>query len=280
MRFRIMASRHSAFYTPLLGCIALLREAGHETTYGVLAPKQRTYALLRDGEVDLMQSSVSSNWPLREQGIEPLPVHFAQINRRDGFFLAGRVAEAAFDWKRLEGKTLLADHGFQPLAMLKYAVKLNGADWKKIQVVDAAAPEKMAAAFLGGRGDYVHLQGPVRAGEIVTSVGASMPEVAFSSLCCARSYQKTEAYATFLKIYERARAWVRTAPAEEVAAKVSSFFEGISLDELAAAVRRYQEIGCWEGGIGIERALYEKTLDVFQAAGAIAWRHSYDEVVG
>jgi hypothetical protein len=36
-----------------------------------------------------MQSAVSSNWKPREQGIEPLPVHFAPINQRDGFFIAG-----------------------------------------------------------------------------------------------------------------------------------------------------------------------------------------------
>ena len=92
MHFRIMASRHSAFYTPLLTCIAFLREDGHEVSYSVLGRGQRGYALLRDGEVDVMQSAVSSNWPLREQGIEPLPVHFAQINQRDGFFIVGRLS--------------------------------------------------------------------------------------------------------------------------------------------------------------------------------------------
>jgi len=152
-----------------------------------------------------MQSAVSSNWRLREQGIEPLPVHFAQINQRDGFFIVGRRPEPEFHWKNLEGKTLLADHGLQPLVMLKYAVKQNGADWTQIKVTDAGTPDKMEDAFRTGASDYVHLQGPVLAGEIGASVGASMPPVAFSSLCCTRAYQKTEGYRTFLKTYERAR---------------------------------------------------------------------------
>ena len=280
MRFRLMASRHSAFYTPFLSCIGFLRDEGHEVAYNVLAPKQRTYALLRDGEVDIVQSAVSSNWPLREQGMEPLPVHFAQINQRDGFFLAGRQAEPEFQWKNLEGKMLLADHGRQPLVMLKYAAKLNGADWTRIKAVDAGAPDKMAAAFRGGRGDYVHLQGPVGAGEILVSVGASMPAVAFSSLCCARPYQKTEAYRLFLETYGRAREWTRTAPAGEIAAKVASFFPDVAGEALAETIGRYQGIGCWEGGIEITRDLYEQALNVFQSAGAIAWRHRYEEVVG
>jgi hypothetical protein len=83
--------------------------------------------------------------------------------------------------------------------MLKYAVKHNGADWNQIKVTDAGTPDKMEAAFLAGAADYVHLQGPVVAGEILASVGASMPPVAFSSLCCTRAYQKTEGYSTFLR---------------------------------------------------------------------------------
>jgi NitT/TauT family transport system substrate-binding protein len=227
-----------------------------------------------------MQSAVSSNWKPREQGIEPLPVHFAQINRRDGFYIVGRQADPEFRWRTLEGKSLLADHGLQPLVMLKYAVKHNGADWKRIEVINAGAPDKMEAAFSAGAADYIHLQCPVLSGEVVASVGASTPPVAFSSLCCARAYQNSEGYRTFLKTYERAKEWVQTATAEEIAATAAPFFPGLASEILAAAVRRYQGLGCWQGGIEIPQDLYEQALNVFQSVGAIAWRHRYEEVVG
>ena len=83
MTIRIMASRHSAFYSPLLCSIQLLRDDGHEVPYRCSAAGQRSYALLRDGQADIMQSAVSSNWNAMERGGEPLPVHFAQINQRD-----------------------------------------------------------------------------------------------------------------------------------------------------------------------------------------------------
>ena len=275
-----MASRHSAFYSPLLCCIHVLRREGHEAIYSVLQPGQRSYALLRDGEVDVMQSAVSSNWNALERGVEPLPVHFAQINQRDGFFLVGRSADPAFEWKKLEGRTLLADHGLQPLAMLRYAVRHNGVEWTKIKIIDAGPPEAMAAAFQAGTGDYLHQQAPLVAGQVVASVGASMPAVAFSSLCCARQFQKTEAYGLFWNAYARAREWARTAPAAEVAAAEADFFPQVAPESLAAAVSLYQTLGCWEGGIEIPRDLYEQALNVFQSTGAIAWRHRYDEVVG
>jgi NitT/TauT family transport system substrate-binding protein len=280
MRFRIMASRHSAFYSPLLSAIRFLREEGHEAAYSVLKPGQRSYALLRDGEVDIIQSAVSSNWQARERGVEPLPVHFAQINQRDGFFLVGRAPQSAFDWRELEGRTLLADHGGQPLAMLKYAVRYNGADWSKIRVKDAGSPEKMEAAFAAGTGDFVHLQAPIQSGEIVASVGAAMPPVAFSSLCCAREFQKTPEYRAFLNDYTRAKEWVRASPPEEVAAAESEFFPNAGQGRLIEAIQRYQALGCWDGGIEIPQDQYDQALNVFQSANAITWRHKYEEVVG
>jgi NitT/TauT family transport system substrate-binding protein len=159
---RIMVSRHSAFYSPLLSTIAagFLREEGFESTYEVLAPGSDVQELIRNGEIDIVQSAVYSSWARMEKNEGALAAHFAQINQRDGFFLTGRSPDQAFNWKKLEGASLLADHGAQPLAMLKYAVHLNGADWSKIKVIDSGGVEEIDAAFRSGLGDYVHQQGP------------------------------------------------------------------------------------------------------------------------
>jgi NitT/TauT family transport system substrate-binding protein len=267
MTVRIMASRHSAFYSPLLSAVRLLRDEGHEVPYAPLAPGQKTYELLRDGAADVVQSAVSSNWRLLERGIQPLPVHFAQINCRDGFFLVAREPDPHFTWSKLEGRSLSADHGEQPLAMLKYALQHNGVDWNRIDTSPAADP------------DYTHQQGPVAGGHIVASVGAALPPVAFSSVCCSRDWIGTPEYAAFLDAFRRAREWVRTAPPAEVAGAEVGFFPRIPRDELADTVRRYQELGCWSGEIAIPRDLYEQALEVFAAAGGITARYPYDSVV-
>lgn len=282
-----MVSRHSAFYSPLISTLAagFLKEQGLDAGYSVLGKSQRSYALIRDGAVDIMQSAVSSNWKPAEAGESSLPVHFAQINRRDGFFLAARQPDAEFSWKKLEGKTLLADHGLQPLVMLKYAVHHNGADWSRIRVVDAGAPEEMEAALRAGGGDYVQLQAPAPdqlesdgAGWTVVSVGQSMPPVAFSSLCASREFVETPACRAFVRAYAKAREWVRQAPPEEVAAAEASYFPGVAAEALASAIRRYQALGCWEGGLDIPRDLYEQSLNVFEFSGEIRERHPYDTV--
>ena len=109
-----------------------------------------------------------------------------------------READANFEWEKLVDAEVLADHGGQPFTMLKYAARSNGVAWPRVKAIDAGTPEEMAQAFRNGRGAYVHLQSPDAhqlecdgVGHVVASVGASMPPVAFSSLCCSRKFAGT-----------------------------------------------------------------------------------------
>jgi NitT/TauT family transport system substrate-binding protein len=287
MPLRIMVSRHSVFYSPLIATVAggFLERRGVPAEYSILQKGQRSSLLIREGAVDIMQSAVSSNWRPMDQGESPLPVHFAQINQRDGFFLVARNPDPAFQWSKLAAQPVLADHAAQPLVMLKYAARANGVEWARVDAIDAGTPEEMVRAFRQGRGAYVHLQSPAAhqlecdgVGHVVVSVGASMAPVAFSSLCCSRDFVGTEGFRSFVEAYREAREWVRTAPAEQVARAEAGFFEGYSIDALAAGIRRYQEIGSWAGDVLIPRDLYEQALNVFQSDGGFTRRHPYDEV--
>ncbi len=287
MKLRIMVSRHSAFYSPLIATIAggFLERRGLGAEYAILETGQRSSELIDAGAVDVMQSAVSSNWGPLERGESPLPVHFAQINRRDGFFLVAREPDAAFEWGKLAGSEVLADHGLQPLVMLKYAARSNGLDWARVQAIDAGAPAEMARAFREGRGRYVHLQSPDAhqlqcdgAGHIVASVGASMAPVAFSSLCCSREFSRRERFGLFLEAYREARDWARTAPSGEVARAEASFFPDHSVAAIEAAIDAYRTVGCWEGGVDIPRDLYDQSWNVFHTEGAAGKRHPYGDV--
>ena len=285
---RIMVSRHSAFYSPLLSTIAagFLREEGFESTYEVLTPGSDAQELIRNGKIDIVQSAVSSSWARMEKSEGALAAHFAQINQRDGFFLTGRSHDQSFDWKKLEGASLLADHGAQPLAVLKYAAHLNGADWSKIKVIDAGGVEEIDAAFRNGLGDYVHQQGPAAqqleresVGHVVASVGEAMPPVAFSSLMASREFLKTADAKAFIRAYARARRWVNQAPAEEVADREAEFFPQADHDALTRTIARYQSLGCWDGDLEITHERYEQALNVFLHSGKISRRYPYEDVV-
>jgi NitT/TauT family transport system substrate-binding protein len=288
MRIRILVSRHSSFYSPVIAAVTagFLVEEGLEAAYSVL-PKDRTARdLIRKQEADVVQAAVSSNWGPMEKGERDLPVHFAQINQRDGFFLAGRQPDPAFHWKKLEGKSLLADHGGQPLVMLKHAVHCQSVDWNRIDVIDAGSIDEIDAAFRTGRGDYVHQQGPSpqqlereRIGFMVAAVGEAMPAVAFSSLMASRDFLQSKMARAFTRAYRRARSWVTGAPPEEIADREAALFPTIDREALSKSIARYQKLGCWEGDLEITRELYEQALDVFLHSEAISARHPYDDVV-
>jgi len=288
MKIRILVSRHSSFYSPLIAAVTagFLTEEGLEPEYCVLPRNRTARDLIRKREVDVVQAAVSSNWGPLENGERDLPAHFAQINQRDGFFLAGRQPDPAFQWKKLQGQTLLADHGGQPLVMLKYAVQCQGVDWNSINVIDAGSVEEIDAAFRSGRGDYVHQQGPAPQqlereglGYTVAAVGEAMPPVAFSSLMASREFRQSEMAKAFTRAYRKARLWVTEAPAKEVASREAVLFPNIDLEALADSIARYQKLGCWEGELEISRALYEQALEVFTHGGAISTPHPYEDVV-
>lgn len=134
-QIHIMALRHSAFYSPLLMTMAggFLKDEGLVHTYAVATPARSVPASLKDGSCHVAQSAVATSFAELEKGVRPDIVHFAQINERDGFFLAGRFPEPDFQWSRLVGRTVLVDHFFQPMAMFKYALHRQGVDFARIK---------------------------------------------------------------------------------------------------------------------------------------------------
>jgi NitT/TauT family transport system substrate-binding protein len=287
-RLRIMVYRHSVFYSPLISTVAagFLKEEGLEAEYFQKPPQRSVYEMFRNGEVQIMQAAVSTSWDPLSKGVRAIPMHFAQINERDGFFITGRPSDATFAWKHLEGARLLADHAQQPFAMLKYALHRTGVDANRIDMIDAGGPDAMERAFRDGVGDFVHLQGPAPqqleidgVGRVVAALGDVIPPVAFSSLMATRDFLATERAAAFMRAYMRALRYVIQSPAVEIAEAESSFFPNYSREAIAAAVSRYQQLGTWRSDPRITREQYEQAMDIFIFANVFKQRYVYEDVV-
>ncbi len=289
-QINIMALRHSAFYSPLLLSMAggYLRAEGLQPAYAVATASRSVAGSLNDGSCHVAQSAVATSFADLERGAALPIVHFAQINVRDGFFIAGRTAEPHFNWQRLAGKNVLADHFFQPLAMLKYALHRHGVDFASVNMIDAGDTHAIERAFRDGQGDYVHLQGPAAqqlehdgAGHVVAAVGDAIGPVAFSSLCATREWLHTDMARAFIRAYQRARRFAHSAPAEEIAAleDAAGFFPGVPCSVLAHTIAAYQKLGCWSGDVAISPQSYENLLEVFLSSGLITQRHPYNSSV-
>lgn len=283
---KVTGARPTIFYAPLIACVTrgFLEKQGVAANFHWLGAATLLEGL-RGGTVDVVQSAVSNYWTLADRGERDIPVHIAEINRRDGFFLVRRGTGPAFDWKQLEGKTIVAELGGQPAHMLRYALDHNRVDSSRVRLVDGGTGSALRAAFKSGAGDFAHFQGAVAQqveqdgeGSIAASVGAAMPEVAFSSVCCLPGFVRSPAYRPFLAAFTQAKAWAHSAPANEVAANVAPQFPGDSLTAMTKAVEAYQRLGCWSGELGISKAHYDQAWKVFQKAGVVKGNYAFERV--
>jgi NitT/TauT family transport system substrate-binding protein len=287
MPLRLMPTRHSPFYSPFLAMhsAGFLQQEGIDSTLRLPADGESTAAVLRRGEVDVIQSAVSAAWTAIEKGATDFPVHIAQINQCDGFVIVGREPEPNFTWLKLADTTLIADHGHQPLALLRWAARHNGSDLSRANLLNLGSAPAMEAAFRAGQGDYVHLQGGMPqqmelegAGHIVAYVGQGITPLAFSSVAAPRAFTESDQFQPFLRAFAKAKAWARETPAPEVASVLASLFPALRMDALTAAIAACQKLGCWNGDAAIPRADYHEAERAFLWAGGIQRTHAYEEV--
>ena len=284
---KIMVSRHSAFYSPLIATISgnFLDQYGISASYHI-ADKGNTIEEVGSGNMDIGQAAVSGSWSYLENIQKPPVTHFAQINSYDGFFILGRKELDFFSWNEITKGKFLFVHGGQPEAMLRYALSKKGIDLDRVDKIFSNGGEEMMKQWDDGIADFFHEQGAYpqqleyeNKGKILGSVGQVIGPVAFSSLICSWDWVRTDIYYKFIEAYAKAREWVNTAEPFEVAEIEKDYFPNISIESISKAIEFYQKLGTWDKDIKIEPELYEKALDVFEFSNLIKSRYDYDDVV-
>ncbi|MBN4080224.1 ABC transporter substrate-binding protein [Beggiatoa alba] len=297
---QLISLRHSAFYTPYLITFAggFLKQQGLEAVYRCVSSVDELESALIKGDAHVAQSAVgvsmrqfaantdSGRNNLQENEI----IHFAQINQRDGFFIATSAqyhsAMQSFDWHVLEGQRIIVDHLFQPIATLKYVLHHQGVDLNQVEFIDAGNAQQSQQAFLAGEADFIHLQGPypqqlVTQGKakIVASVGAALGEMAYSSLCAHKNWLDSAMAALFIKAYKAALRYVQHASAEQLAEQISEQFDDIQHETLVSTIEAYQALGSWSTQACISEQAYQCANRIFLFSGDITSFVDYKDIV-
>ncbi|SRR6056297_3408336 len=286
-KLHIQFTLFSAFYSPLISTMSggFLKEEGFDASYSVAPPGVSAIKALEAGEAQVIQSAPSQAFTSLAKGETPTAVHFAQINEMDGFFITGREADAAFDWKKLEGADVVMFGGGQPKAMFVYACHKAGIDFDKINAITPGGAADIDKAFRDGQGQYVQQQGPFpqqleadNVGHIVAQVGPQIGPNAFSSLAATREWLATDQAKAFTRAYAKTREYMINTPATEIAKAEASYFPDIHESVLARCIETYQNLGCWTPHVEITPQALEVTQDVFEHFGTLKERYSYDQV--
>ena len=223
-------------------------------------------------------------------GSSDVPTVFGQLTKRDGSFLVSRNPEPDFKWEDLQGKEILAGRkGGVPAMTFEYVLNQHGlTDGENVTLNYDVAFNLMTSAFEAGTADYCTMFDPVAyeyeaagKGYVVASVGEASGEVPYTCFMAKNSWltkHETEAEG-FLRAVTKAVKYIMENPADTVAPYLSAYFEGVSVQSLAASVDRYKAIDSWRTELSMTEDSLNRLQDIIENAGELTRRATLNELV-
>ncbi len=289
---RLMETWRSIFYTPIYVSVAggFLESEGLDVSFST-CPDQFSHPLsaLHHDAADIVQSGIMRSIIASDWGAETVPLHFAKINARDGFFIVGRQPQEEFDWESLRGAPVIPV-GFSPMpwASFQFALRRHGLEPGDLDLRTGLSLDDAVRAFRSGEAEYVHVAEPVvqqliadGAGHLLTALGPENGHLAYSSFAATHRFLGERADTThrFTSGFARALRWLAAADPADAAGAVAEFFPGTMVEVLAASINRYQSQGQWPSDPVLDRPEFENQQDILLAAGMCQERQPYDKIV-
>lgn len=290
-RLRLMDTYRNLFYTPIYTAVAggFLYAEGIDVMFGTVPADRHPLDMLRQSEVDIIQSGISRSLMALDDGDEEAPLHIAEINQRDGFFLIGRTPADNWQWRDIEGSTIIPI-GFTPvpLTSLTAALRKHGVDIDSITMLKSLSADEALTAFRRGDADYIHMPNPQAqaliedgAGYLVASLGSEHDYLCYSSFAATPAFinEQIGAIHRFVRGFYKAQQWLATADAATVAERVKPFFSGVHDSTLEASIARYKSLGIWPDSPDIGIDGYDAMRQVLIDGGLVEGHHPYGRLV-
>lgn len=285
---RINEVTHSVFYAPLYLADALgyFGDEGFkiELTNGGGADK--TMAAVLANEADIGFCGPEAVVYAHIGGTTDAPMVFGQMTKRDGSFLVGRTAEPDFDWKDLEGKTIIAGRpGGVPYMTFEYVLKQAGVNATLVNNIDF---NMTTAAFEGDIGDYCTMFEPTASayqaagkGYIVASVGQESGEIPYTCFMAKQSYidKNGDKVRGLLKAITKAVKYLDEHDATDVAKLLTKYFDGTDEASIKTSLESYKNIDAWVKNMAMEETAYDRLLDVIEEAGELSRRIPFHQAI-
>jgi NitT/TauT family transport system substrate-binding protein len=290
-RLRLMDTFRNLFYTPIYVAVAggFLYYEGLDVMFSIVPAGQSAIALLKSGEADIIQTGISRSMMALDQGNQDAPLHIAEINQRDGFFLLSRQPANGWQWSDLEGATLIP-FGFTPVPWmpLKAILKKHGVDIQKIRLLEGLSAEDALGKFRSGDTDYIHMlnpqaQQPIEdgTGHLATALGPELGHICYSSFAATPDFleSKPQVAERFVRGFYKAQQWLAENDVSAVADSVAPFFPSTSKTVLENSIRRYRSQDTWAKAPLIVEDSYNAMRDILIEGGLIKGRHPYQRLV-
>ncbi len=288
---RLMETFRNLFYTPIYVAVSggFFYRHGLNVMFSTMPEGGSAMDIIRSGEVDIVQTGISRSLVDLDLGHEDAPLHIAEINQRDGFFLVSRDELEDWDWKMLEGSTL-APVGFTPVpwnslraAMLKHEV-----DLESLNLVTGLSAHDALAQFRAGAIDYIHMPHPQAgllvaedSGHIAKALGPELGHICYSSFAAMPSFIESDpdTVQAFVNGFDDALHWLAGAEDGEVVDQVEPFFADLDSQLLLDCVSQYRANRTWPESAAITESSFNGMRDIVIDGGMVQGRHTYDRLV-
>ena len=286
-----MDTYRNLFYTPLYVAVTggFFSDEGLNVEFSTVPENASATEMLRSGTVDIAQTGISRSLMDLDCGREDTPLHVAEINQRDGFFLLSRHPVDSWRWKELEGSTLIPI-GFTPVPWnpLRAVLINHGVDLDSIKLVRDVSAVDAINLFRKGEADYLHILHPYAqsliddgVGHMVASLGPELGYICYSSFAAAPDFidEHSDTVQAFVNGFQKALEWVDMNGESAIAERVSSFFPDNPKEALARAIWQYKSQNTWPQDSLIGEDGYDAMRDILIEGGLVNCRHPYERLV-
>ncbi|HCL26031.1 MAG TPA: hypothetical protein DHW65_06775 [Dehalococcoidia bacterium] len=289
---RLVEVIRTLFYTPIYVSVAggFLEKEGLDVDFKTCPPEfAHPMSALNAGAVDIVQSGIMRSIIASDWGAETVPVHFAEINSRDGFFILSRTKQDDFQWESLRGAKLIpVSFSPMPWASLSYALKRHDIDPGDLDLLTGLDIRQAMAAFRDGQAEYIHLPQPSAeellddgTAHLAVALGPENGHLAFSSFAATHGFleKQQDTVHRFTVGYANALDWLASHDASEVGEAVADFFPDIPLDLVVKSVARLKAQNNWPTDPTLNQPQFENLHDILLSAGLAKERQSYEKMV-
>ena len=290
-RIRLRVAFRNMFYTTIYVAVegGFLADQGLDVDFDHIPAGRASTDLLKAGEIDITQSGISRSFMDLDAGSSDPPLHVAEINQRDGFFLLSRRPTDNWQWAELTGSTLIPV-GFTPVpyTTLQAAMRWHGVDPDRVHLLGGLSADEMLGRFRNGDADYLQVPHPFAAqliregsGHLAATLGLESGYVCYSSFAVTPAYLAAhpDTVQAFVNGYARAQRWVAESDPAAVAERIAAVFPEYQRVVLTGGVQRYQDAGVWATDPMITRHGFDRMRDALMAGGLVREAHPYASVV-
>lgn len=290
MALVISENFRALFYAPFYAAHAIgaYAAAGVDVQLRASPSPAATALALREGAADLMWGGPLRVIYSRAENPDSDLVCFADVVRRDPFFVIGREPRPGFVLADLASVRLgVVSEVPTPWICLQDDLRRAGIDPAAMHVVNGPSMADNAAALRGGTLDAVEVFQPYAeellsggAGHILYAQASRGP-TAYTMLVARRSVidRRVEEFQAVTLAMRRTLGWFAATPAVEIARALRDFFPAVPQEIFAAAIDRYRALELWCTDPRPNRPGFERLHTAMRSSGALERDISYERCV-